>query len=100
MNTYVLTLYITGQTPRSERAITNLRDICERFFAADEYQMNIVDILEQPEEAERLKILATPMLVKELPPPSRRIVGDLSNAQQVMTWIEPGLLWKENRETI
>ena len=100
MNTYVLTLYIAGQTPRSERAITNLRDICERFFAADEYQMNIVDVLEQPDVAERLRILATPMLVKELPPPARRIIGDLANARQVMAWIEPGLLNQESRETI
>ena len=95
MNTYVLTLYIAGQTPRSERAITNLRQICEHFFAVDEYELRIVDVLEQPDVAERLKILATPMLVKELPPPTRRIIGDLSNAQQVMTWIEPGLLHDE-----
>ncbi len=95
MNIYVLTLYIAGQTPRSERAISNLRHLCEKFFSYGEYEMNIVDVLEQPDVAERLKILATPMLVKELPPPSRRIIGDLSNAQQVIAWIEPGLLHEE-----
>jgi len=98
MNTYVLTLYIAGQTPPSERAITNLRHICEHFLTHGEYEIKIVDILQSPEVAENLKILATPMLVKELPPPSRRIIGDLSNAQQVMAWIEPGLL-HDNRES-
>ena len=65
-----------------------------RFLQVSE-EVGIVDVLEQPDVAERLKILATPMLVKELPPPTRRIIGDLSNAQQVMTWIEPGLLHDE-----
>lgn len=83
MNKYLLKLYITGQTPRSERAIANLRRICEVELAS-QYEMLIIDILERPQLAEDEKILATPMLIKQLPPPLRRIIGDLSDTEKMI----------------
>jgi circadian clock protein KaiB len=83
MDKFVLKLYITGQTPRSEMAIQNLRRICEEKLS-NRYEVVIIDILEYPELAEKEKILATPTLVKELPPPIRRVIGDLSNMQGVL----------------
>lgn len=83
MNKYLLKLYITGQTPRSEAAIANLRKICETELNGV-YEMVVIDILERPQLAEDEKILATPTLIKELPPPLRRIIGDLSDTEKVL----------------
>ena len=80
---YVLKLYITGKTPRSEQAVRNLEEILSNQERPDEYQLTIVDLLENPEVAEQEKIMATPTLVKELPPPVRRIIGDLSAHEKV-----------------
>lgn len=87
MNKYILRLYITGQTPKSERAIENLRRICEEELDG-QYQMVIIDVLERPQLAEDEKILATPTLIKELPPPLRRIIGDLSDTEKVLLGLE------------
>lgn len=87
MNKYLLKLYITGQTTRSGRAIANLRRICEQELAG-QYEIVIIDILERPQLAEEEKILATPLLVKQLPPPLRRIIGDLSNTEQVLAGLD------------
>ncbi len=87
MNKYILRLYITGQTPKSERAIENLRRICEDELDG-QYQMVIIDVLERPQLAEDEKILATPTLIKELPPPLRRIIGDLSDTEKVLLGLE------------
>lgn len=76
---YILKLYITGSSPRSERAIANLVRLCEQELA-DNYELSIIDVLEQPQLAEQEKILVTPTLIKEVPPPSQRIIGDLSDA--------------------
>ncbi|HKP12583.1 MAG TPA: circadian clock protein KaiB [Blastocatellia bacterium] len=83
MNKYLLKLYITGHTPRSERAIANLQRICEVELGG-QYEMVVIDILERPQLAEDEKILATPMLIKHLPPPLRRIIGDLSDTDRVI----------------
>lgn len=83
MNKYLLKLYITGQTSRSERAIVNLRRICNERMKG-ECEMAIIDILERPQMAEDERILATPMLIRQSPPPVRRIIGDLSNIDRVM----------------
>lgn len=98
MNRYMLKLYIAGHTPRSQDAIVNLRRICEEMFPDGAYELAIIDVLEQPELAEAAKILATPTLIKELPPPTRRIIGDLTDKQQVMTWIEPTFTLIHQRE--
>ena len=87
MNKYLLKLYITGQTPRSERAIANLQRICEVELGG-QYEMVVIDILERPQLAEDEKILATPMLIKQLPPPLRRIIGDLSDTDKVILGLD------------
>ncbi|MBF0108613.1 MAG: circadian clock protein KaiB [Magnetococcales bacterium] len=84
---YLLKLYITGHTPRSERAIKNLRRICEHDLAG-RYETRVIDILEQPQLAEDEKILATPTLIKALPPPLRRIIGDLSDTDRVLLGLD------------
>ena len=78
-----LRLFVTGQTPRSQRAIANLRRISEEQFSA-RYQIIVVDVLEHPDWAEQEKILATPTLIKELPLPLRRVIGDLSDTEKVL----------------
>jgi circadian clock protein KaiB len=84
---YLLKLFITGQTPRSESAISDLQRICKEEFQ-NEYELIVVDILERPQLAEDEKILATPTVIKELPPPIRRIIGDLSNKEKVLLGLD------------
>ena len=86
MSTYRLKLYITGQTAKSERAIANLRRIFEDDF--DDYELTVVDLLEHPQLAEEERILATPMLIRQLPPPVRRIIGDLSDKDKVLLGLD------------
>lgn len=79
---YRLTLYIMGQTSRSQRAITNLRKFCEDALRG-QFELTVIDVLECPQIAEDQKILATPTLIREAPAPVRRIVGDLSDRGQM-----------------
>ena len=72
-----------GQTPRSQQAIANLRRICEEELSG-RYELVVIDVLERPQLAEDEKILATPTVVKELPHPIRRIIGDLSDSERVL----------------
>lgn len=83
MKHYRLKLYITGRTARSELAIRNLEAILAGCGDDQRYEFTVIDLMENPELAEREKILATPTLVKELPPPARRIIGDLSLHERV-----------------
>lgn len=85
--TYLLKLYITGTSPRAEVAIANLRRICEQELRG-EYELEIIDVLEHPQIAEDDKILATPTLIKQLPPPLRRVIGDLSDKAKVLLGLE------------
>jgi circadian clock protein KaiB len=87
MNKFMLRLYVTGQTSRSERAIANLRRICEEDLEGM-YEMTVIDVLERPQLAEDEKILATPTLIKELPPPLRRVIGDLSDKDKVLLGLD------------
>lgn len=80
---YELRLYVTGQTPNSTRAIANLKTICETYLKG-RYELTVVDIYQQPALAKGAQIIATPTLIKKLPPPLRRIVGDLSNTERVL----------------
>jgi circadian clock protein KaiB len=82
-NKTTLKLYITGHTPKSERAIANMRNICEKELAG-QYELVIIDVLERPQLAEDEKILATPTLIKVLPPPLARVIGDLSDTEKVL----------------
>lgn len=83
MKTILLKLYITGNNSRSQQAIYNLKRICEKELK-NEYTLEIIDILEKPQLAEDEKVFATPTLEKQLPPPIRRIIGDLSNTDRVL----------------
>ena len=87
MTDFVFTLYVTGKTVRSERAILNLTAVCDEILK-DQYQLEIIDVLESPQKAEDHKILATPTLIKSIPPPIRRIIGDLSNKEILMAALD------------
>ena len=80
---YVLRLYVTGLSARSSRAIASLRRLCEECLAG-RYEMEVIDIYQQPELARRAQLFATPTLVKEQPLPVRRLVGDLTDRTRVI----------------
>jgi circadian clock protein KaiB len=79
---YRLRLYVTGASAHSTAAVANLERICRERMPGG-YELEVIDVLEHPERAEQDKILATPTLVRELPPPLRKIVGDLSDQHKV-----------------
>jgi circadian clock protein KaiB len=87
MKKFLLKLYIAGRTSRTEQAISALKEICEKDLS-NAYQLAVIDVLERPQLAENEKILATPTLVKELPPPLRRVVGDLSDRERVLVGLD------------
>jgi circadian clock protein KaiB len=87
MEKHLLTLYVTGQTPRSQRAIANLRSLCDQELKG-RYELTVIDVLEHPQLAEDQKILATPTVIRELPPPIRRIIGDLSDSERVLLGLD------------
>ncbi len=80
---YFFRLYVTGATPRSVRAIQNLREMCDAHLPG-RYQLEVIDIYQQPEEAQSNQIIVTPTLIKSLPVPPRRIIGDLSHSDRVL----------------
>lgn len=82
MSHYIFKLYIVGQTSHSKTAISNLRQLCDEYLFG-QYTLTIIDVLEHPELAEEARILATPTLIKELPLPIKRIIGDLSHQATV-----------------
>ncbi len=84
---YVLRLYISGMTPAATRAISNLRSICEQYLSG-RYELQIVDVYQQPVLARDEQILAAPTLVKKLPLPLRRIIGDMSNKDRVLLGLD------------
>ena len=92
LSKYILTLYVTGTSPRTKIAIENLNRICKQDLVG-KYELEIVDVLENPQRAEDERILATPTLIKQLPPPLRRVIGDLSDKEKVLFGLEvrPGL---------
>ena len=82
-----LRLYIAGQTRKSIAALTNLRRICEEHLAG-RYRVEVVDLMENPQQARRDQTVAIPPLVRRLPEPIRRIIGDLSNSERVLVGLE------------
>ncbi len=90
--TYILKLYVAGNTPNSMRALKTLREILDTEFQGV-YALKIIDVLKNPQLAEEDKILATPTLSKILPPPVRRIIGDLSDRERVLIGLD--LLYDE-----
>ena len=81
--TWELRLYVAGQTPKSLTAFANLKKICEDHLAG-EYHIEIIDLLKEPQLAADDQILAIPTLVRKLPEPLRKIIGDLSNTERVL----------------
>jgi circadian clock protein KaiB len=84
---YALRLYITGQTPRSAASVRNLRHVCDEYLAGS-FELQVIDIYQQPERAKEAQIIAAPTLVKQLPLPLRRLVGDLSSEQRVLMGLD------------
>ena len=80
-------LYIAGQTPKSLRALANLKQICEEHLAG-KYNIEIIDLLENPQLASTDQILAVPTLIRKLPEPVRKIIGDLSNVERVLVGLD------------
>lgn len=84
---YVLKLYVTGASRRSQRAIRNLNEICEQFLAG-QYDLAIIDLYQFPDSARKAGVLAAPTLVREMPSPVRRLIGDLSQKDRVLLFLD------------
>jgi circadian clock protein KaiB len=80
---FVLRLYVSGMTPRSQRAIENIRRLCEEHLAG-RYSLEVIDIYQQPGMAKSEQIIAAPTLVKKLPLPLRKVIGDMSNPGRIL----------------
>jgi len=85
--TYELRLYVAGQTPKSVAAFANLKKICEEHLAG-EYHIEVIDLIKQPQLASGDQILAIPTLVRKLPEPIKKIIGDLSNTERVLVGLD------------
>ena len=84
---WALRLYVAGQTPKCITAFANLKKICEEHLQG-RYDIEIVDLLKQPQLARGEQIVAVPTLVRKLPPPMRKIIGDLSNTERVLVGLD------------
>jgi circadian clock protein KaiB len=84
---YVLRLYIAGTTPRSTRAVANIKDICEHNLNG-RYDLQVIDIYQKPALARGEQIVAAPTLVKQLPQPLRRFIGDLSDTERILVGMD------------
>ena len=83
---YILRLYVTGSSARSLKAVYNLKKICEEHLP--DYDLEVIDIYENPDAAREEQIIAAPTLVKKLPRPLRKFVGDLSNTQKILVGLD------------
>jgi len=84
---YNLRLYVAGQTPKSMAAIANLNRICEEHLKG-RYTIEVVDLMQNPALAQRDQIVAIPTLIRQLPEPLKRIIGDLSNAEKLLVGLD------------
>jgi circadian clock protein KaiB len=84
---YALRLYITGQTPRSLQSVENLRALCDKYIP-NQFDLEVVDIYQQPALAAAGQIIAAPTLIKSMPPPLRRLVGDFSDQNRVILGLD------------
>jgi circadian clock protein KaiB len=84
---YVLRLYITGMTPNSKRAVENVKKICEEYLQ-ERYELEIIDIYQEPSLASGEQIIAAPTLIKKLPFPLRKLIGDMSNKEKVLLGLD------------
>ena len=86
-DTFLLRLYVAGQTPKCMRAFANLKRICEEYLAG-RYHIEMIDLLQNPQLARGDQILAVPTLVRRLPEPMKKIIGDLSNTERVLVGLD------------
>lgn len=84
---YSLRLFITGQTPRSANSVHNLQQVCNEHLSG-RFELEVIDIYQQPELARQAEIIAAPTLIKKMPLPIRKLVGDLSNRQRVLVGLD------------
>jgi circadian clock protein KaiB len=84
---YVLRLFIAGTTPKSSRAVANIKEICERDLE-DRYDLEVIDIYQQPALAKGEQVIAAPMLIKKLPLPLRKFIGDLSDTERLLVGLD------------
>jgi circadian clock protein KaiB len=84
---WILRLYVAGQTPKSIAAFANLKNICDEHLVG-KYRIEIVDLLKNPTLAKGDQILAIPTLVRQLPPPVKKLIGDLANTQRVLVGLD------------
>lgn len=84
---YILRLYVTGSSHRSLRAVYNLKKLCEEYLP-DDYDLEVIDIYKDPAAAREAQIIAAPTLVKKLPHPIRKFVGDMSNTQKILVGLD------------
>jgi circadian clock protein KaiB len=84
---YILRLYITGMTNRAARTIENLQNFCEKHLAG-RYELQVIDVYQQPELARTEQIVAVPTLIKKLPLPLRRLIGDMSDEERVLVGLD------------
>jgi circadian clock protein KaiB len=84
---YVLRLYVTGMTPKSTRAISNVQALCEKYLKGY-YELEVIDIYQQPKLAKGEQIIATPTLIKKLPLPLRKLIGDMSDTERFLVGID------------
>ena len=91
---FVLSLFVAGITPRSLRAIENARQLCERYLK-DRFELEVIDVYQQPGLAKDAQVIAAPTLVKHLPPPLQRFIGDLSDPEPILI----RLALKEEKKT-
>ena len=87
LQSWDLRLYVAGQTPKSIAALANLRQICEEYLAG-QYKIEVIDILKEPHRAKADEVFAVPALVRKLPEPVRKIIGDLSNTERVLVGLQ------------
>jgi circadian clock protein KaiB len=84
---YVLRLYITGMTPKSTLAVANVQTLCEKYLDG-RYDLEVIDIYQQPKLAQGEQIIATPTLIKKLPLPLRKLIGDMSDTEKFLVGID------------
>jgi len=84
---YILKLYVAGQSPKSVNAIANIKKICEENLQG-RYELEVIDLYQQPQLAQGEQIIAVPTLIRKLPIPLRRIIGDMSNTERVLVGLD------------
>ena len=85
--TYVLRLYVAGMTPKSTRTVADVKKICDEYLAG-RYELEVIDIAQKPHLAKDAQIIAAPTLIKKLPLPLRRIIGDMSKTERVLVGLD------------